>query len=135
MLNAADSALRLRHAPFPILRPPPPCCRRMSLALDVLQTTICRLDPLLLEVTRRAGAGADPDVERRLDLLARRLSLLLEGVDDACFAAARDTIEAAKRVMDAADPEAPLLMLRLARDNLARALRRHDMRGDLAAAA
>lgn len=107
----------------------------MSLALDVLQTTICRLDPLLLEVTRRAGAGADPDVERRLDLLARRLSLLLEGVDDACFAAARDTIEAAKRVMDAADPEAPLLMLRLARDNLARALRRHDMRGDLAAAA
>lgn len=100
----------------------------MSLALDVLQATICRLDPLLLEVTRRAGTGADPEIDRRLDLLARRLALLLEGVDDACFAAARDTIEVAKRVMDAADPEAPLLMLRLARDNLARALRRHDAR-------
>ena len=57
------------------------------------------------------------------------------GVDDASFAAARDTIEAAKRVMDAADPEAPLLMLNLARENLARALRRYDARRDLPAAA
>lgn len=107
----------------------------MSLALDVLQAVMCRLDPVLAEATRRAGAGPDPCVERRLDALARRFALLLEGVDDAAFAAVRDTIEMAKRVMDAADPEAPLLMLRLARDNLARAVRRHDARGDLAAAA
>jgi hypothetical protein len=107
----------------------------MSFALDVLQATICHLDPLLHEVTRRAGTGPDPDMDRRLDAIARRLSLLLEGVDEPCFAAACETIDAARRVMDAADPEAPLLMLNLARQNLARALRRHDARGDLAAAA
>jgi hypothetical protein len=40
-----------------------------------------------------------------------------------------------KRVMEAADPEAPRLMLELARTGLARALRRHDAQGDLASAA
>jgi hypothetical protein len=107
----------------------------MSLALDVTQAVICRLDPVLDEARRRAGAGADPDIDRRLDALVRRFALLLEGVDDTAFAAMRDTVEMAKRVMDAADPEAPLLMLHLARENLGRALRRHDARGDLAAAA
>jgi hypothetical protein len=107
----------------------------MSLALDVTQAVMCRLDPVLDEAKRRAGTGADPELDRRLDTLVRRFSLLLEGVDDAAFAAVRDTVEMAKRVMDAADPEAPLLMLNLARQNLARALRRHDARGDLAAAA
>jgi hypothetical protein len=107
----------------------------MSLALDVMQEVICRLDPVLDEARQRAGAGADPDIDRRLDTLVRRFALLLKGVDDTAFAAARDTVEAAKRVMDAADPEAPLLMLRLARENLVHALRRHDARGGLAAAA
>ena len=41
--------------------------------------------------------------------------------------AAADAAEAACRVMDAADPDAPLHMLAIARDNLARHVRRHAL--------
>ena len=91
---------------------------------ETVDLTVARIDAAFDEATRRAGQGVDPRIERELDSLARRLCALLRG--RAC-ALVRDAIEFAKRVMEAADPEAPLLMLRLARDNLMRELRRQVM--------
>lgn len=88
---------------------------------ETVDLTVARIDAAFDEATRRAGQGVDPRIERELDSLARRLCALLRG---RARALVRDAIEFAKRVMDAADPEAPLLMLRLARENLMRELRR-----------
>ena len=45
-------------------------------------------------------------------------------LDEDGAAVTLDTIDAAKRVMTAADPAAPLLMLEMARQNLAAVIRR-----------
>ena len=74
---------------------------------------------------RRAGAGPDFVLERRLMGQARLLQTML--ADRAAAQAAADAAEAACRVMDAADPDAPLHMLAIARDNLARHVRRHAL--------
>ena len=89
---------------------------------DSVHLTVARIDSTLELATRRAGQGLDPRVERELDTLARRLCTRLHG---RAAALVHDAVELAKRVMDAADPEAPLLMLRIARENLLRELRRH----------
>lgn len=80
------------------------------------------LDTLLGEAVRRAGDGADARVFRRIDAQGRQLRALLPApahrlVDEA--------VEAGKRVMDAADPAAPKLMLEVAQRNLLAAVRRH----------
>ncbi|WP_460832126.1 hypothetical protein [Lysobacter humi (ex Lee et al. 2017)] len=72
---------------------------------------------------RQAGKGPDLVLERRLLGQARTLQALL--ADRAAAQAVADVAEAARRVMDAAEPEAPLHMLAIARENLARQVRRH----------
>ena len=74
---------------------------------------------------RRAGAGPDAMLERRLLAQARLLQAMF-GDRDAAQAVA-DVAEAACRVMDTAMPEAPLRMLGLAREQLARLVRRHAL--------
>lgn len=80
------------------------------------------LDTLLAEAVRRAGSGPDARLFRRIDAQARQLRGLLpeplhRRVDEAS--------DAGKRVMDAADPAAPKLMLEVAQRNLLAAVRRY----------
>ena len=93
----------------------------MDIAADELLDELARVEATLAEAVRRAGQGCGPDFQRRLDAHVRSLRPML-GED--ASAVARDAMEAAQRVMDAADPEAPLLMLALARNHLAALIRR-----------
>lgn len=104
----------------------------MSLPVDALGDAMQRLDSMITQAVQRAGQGLDPHLERRLDSLAFRLASLLDARGAALV---NDASELAKRVMDAADPHAPQLMLQLARENLQRALRRHTPRRPAQAAA
>ncbi|WP_462114912.1 hypothetical protein [Lysobacter xanthus] len=74
---------------------------------------------------RRAGAGPDGVLERRLRGQARTLQAML--TDRAAAQAVADVAEAACRVMDTAEPEAPLHMLQIARESLARLVRRQAL--------
>lgn len=94
----------------------------MDYAAEELLLELQRIDHTLDEAARRAGDGCGPDFERRLGAHLRSLRTML-GSDEMVVAA--DAMEAAERVMNAADPEAPLLMLQLARNTLAAVIRRH----------
>lgn len=91
------------------------------IAADELLQELDRIEATLDEAARRAGDGCGPDFERRLEAHLRSLRSMI-GDDD--LAVARDATEAAERVMTAADPEAPLMMLAMAREHLAAVLRR-----------
>lgn len=93
----------------------------MSAVPDVLNE-LDNLDTLLAETVRRAGQGPDDRVARRLDAQARTLRAL---VDATVGGLIDDAVDAGKRVMDAADPGAPKLMLKVAQDNLLAAARRY----------
>jgi hypothetical protein len=97
---------------------------------DSLHDTLARTDATLTEVVRRAGRGLEPELERQLDAHLRGLRAVLADTDSD---AAEATIEAAKRVADAAEPEAPLMMLAMARDHLTRVIRRRSRRHRAAA--
>ena len=88
---------------------------------DELRDELGRIDDTLTMAVRRAGQGSDPEFERRLEAHGRSLRAML---DEDGAAVTLDTIDAAKRVMTAADPAAPLLMLEMARQNLAAVIRR-----------
>ncbi|HSK08342.1 MAG TPA: hypothetical protein VK911_02100, partial [Vicinamibacterales bacterium] len=89
------------------------------------------LDATMARVARQAGAGHDPELERRLDTHLRSLRVLLDANGTAI---AEDTVDAAKRVLDSAEPAAPLLMLKMARSNLAALVRRQASRSEALAA-
>ncbi|QDH68694.1 hypothetical protein [Marilutibacter alkalisoli] len=91
-----------------------------TIELQRLREAHARTEATFSQVRCRAGRGADPDFERRLDHHQRTLRGLLD--DDADLASA--AISAAKRAMTAADPAAPLMMLEMAREALAHAIRR-----------
>jgi hypothetical protein len=93
----------------------------MHIAADELLKELDRIEATLDEAGRRAGDGCGPDFERRLEAHLRSLRSML-GPDD--LAVAADAMEAAERVMTSADPEAPLLMLELARGQLGGVIRR-----------
>jgi hypothetical protein len=93
----------------------------MEIAADELLLELDRIELTLDEAERRAGLGCDPEFERRLGAHLRSLRGML---DPDHVAVAADAMEAAERAMNAADPEAPLLMLRICRDNLAALMRR-----------
>lgn len=103
----------------------------MDIAADELLQELARIEATLDEAARRAGDGCGPDFERRLEAHLRSLRSMI-GDDD--LAVARDATEAAERVMTAADPEAPLMMLAMARERLAAVLRRRA-KGSLRSAA
>lgn len=93
------------------------CPEAMQDNHEYLHDALSRTDATLTEVVRRAGQGLEPELERQLDAHLRGLRAVLP---DADASAAEATIEAAKRVADSAEPEAPLLMLAMARDHLTR---------------
>ena len=94
----------------------------MDYAADELLIELERIEATLDEAAREAGRGCGPDFERRLGAHLRSLRNI-HGTDE--MAVAADAMEAAERVMNAADPAAPLLMLQLARNTLAAVIRRH----------
>ena len=93
----------------------------MDYDADELLLELERIEDTLDEAARRAGQGCGPEFERRLGAHLRSLRNML-GPDDAAVAA--DAMEAAERVMNAAEPDAPLLMLDMARTTLAAVIRR-----------
>lgn len=103
-----------------------------NISADEYQQELSRTDATMIQVIRRAGCGSDPEFDRRLDAHVRSLRAIL---DPEGMVIALDTIEAAKRALDAADPAAPLMMLAMARENLAAVVRRQALRAasDLAA--
>lgn len=92
---------------------------------DELLRELARIDATMALAIRRAGHGCGPDFERRLDTHARSLRAML-GAGSADVVT--DVVDAAKRVMTAADPAAPLLMLAMARETLAAVVRRQAAR-------
>jgi hypothetical protein len=93
----------------------------MDIPADELLQELARIEDTLDAAARRAGDGCGPDFERRLGAHLRSLRSMLRPDD---MAVAADAMEAAERVMNAADPEAPLLMLDMARNTLAALIRR-----------
>lgn len=96
-----------------------------NISADELLQELARLDATMGQVIRCAGSGHTPDVERRLDAHARSLRVLLDAEG---AAVAADTVDAAKRVLFSAEPEAPLMMLSMARATLAAMIRRQAAR-------
>ena len=97
----------------------------MTISANELQQELARTEATMIQVVRRAGRGTDPEFDRRLDRHARSLRAMLDADG---LAIAMDTIEAARRAMDAADPAAPLMMLAISRQNLAAVVRRQASR-------
>jgi hypothetical protein len=97
----------------------------LELTADRLHQQHAYLEDGITHAARRAGRGPDAVLERRLMGQARALQAMLG--DHPGAQAAADAAEAARRVMDAAEPEAPLRMLAIARENLARTVRRHAL--------
>jgi hypothetical protein len=93
----------------------------MDIPADELLIELERIETTFDEAARRAGQGCAPDFERRLGGHLRSLRSML-GPDD--LSVAEDAMEAAERVMNAADPEAPLKMLGMARQRLSALCRR-----------
>ncbi|GAB3100986.1 hypothetical protein [Lysobacter terrae] len=92
---------------------------------EELLHALARLDAAMATVVRRAGRGCGPDCERHLDSASRGLRMLL-GADAGQMV--YDVLDAARRVLNSADPAAPLLMLTMARQNLATIVHRHAAR-------
>ena len=93
----------------------------MDIDADELLLELDRIETTLDEAARRAGQGCAPDFERRLGAHLRSLRSML-GQDD--LTVAEDAMEAAERAMNAADPDAPLRMLAMARERLVALCRR-----------
>ena len=99
----------------------------MHIAADELLQELARLEDTMVTVARQAGSGHDPGLERRLDTHLRALRVLLDANG---AAVAEDAVDAAKRALDTAEPDAPLLMLKMARNSLAAVVRRQAARSD-----
>lgn len=99
----------------------------MHIAADELLRELASLDATMAKVARQAGSGHDPILERRLDTHLRSLRVLLDANG---IAIAEDTVDAAKRALDSAEPAAPMLMLKMARANLAAVVRRQAARSE-----
>jgi len=94
----------------------------MSTPQHPLHDVFERADAVLAEAARHAGEGlCDAPIERSLRSASRALCALLDAHERAL---ADTAFDAALRVIDSAEPDAPLLMLQLARENLTRAVRR-----------
>lgn len=104
----------------------------MTLSVHTLLDELADFETLLAEASRRGGQDVEPRVERRLDAQARTVAAL---IDPASRRLVYETVEAAKRVMGAADPAAPRLMLEIARASLERAVRRQVARPPVSDAA
>ena len=99
----------------------------LHITAEELLQELSALEATLAVVSRNAGPGHEPTLERRLDTHLRSFRVLL---DENGAAIAADTVDAAKRVLDTAEPEAPLLMLKMARNSLAAVVRRQAARSE-----
>ncbi|MCE7032326.1 hypothetical protein LY625_06780 [Lysobacter sp. GX 14042] len=88
---------------------------------NLLTRELERLDDTLDEAVSRAGQGEDPRFARRAGAHLRRLA---DYLDADAYAAAEQALEDARRLLDAAEPAAPLLMLEHSRARFADTLRR-----------
>jgi hypothetical protein len=93
-----------------------------DLTADRIRQQHAYLEDGIAHAMRRAGRGPDLVLQRRLMAQARALQAML--AERGAAQAVADCAEAACRVMDAAEPEAPLHMLAMAREALARVVRR-----------
>lgn len=97
----------------------------MNVTADELRQEIEHAQATFDEAVRCAGKGLEPLLERRLDGHLRSLRVMLGGDPGS---AAFDAVDAAKRVVDSAEPAAPLRMLAMARETLAAVARRRVSR-------
>lgn len=104
---------------------PPSLAAGAPITADEYLHALAQLDAAMAQVVRRAGQGCGPDCERRLDQSSRGLRALL-GPD--CTDVVTDVIDAARRVLTAADPSAPQMMLTMARQTLAAVVHRQAAR-------
>ena len=87
---------------------------------DEIAQALARLDTVLARIRRDAGAGHCPEHERSLAAPLRTLRVL-GGAQTADVA--HDLADAARRALEAADPEAPLRVLEMSRRSLGAAAR------------
>ena len=88
---------------------------------DELLHALALLDETLSQVRRAAGGGSSPEFDKLLLGHLRSLRALLGG-DSVTLV--EDVVEAAQRVLDAAEPSAPLMMLDMSQRTLAATLQR-----------
>ena len=77
-----------------------------AITADEFLHALAQMDAAMAQVVRRAGQGCGPD----------------------CTDVVTDVIDAARRVLTAADPSAPLMMLTMARQTLAAVVHRQAAR-------
>ncbi len=99
---------------------------------DELLAALARMDAALEDVRRAAGQGSTPELERELLAQLRCLRTLL---GPASAPVVEDVVDAARRVLEAAEPQAPLLVLAMAQDMLASIVRRQGAGSTLPTAA
>ena len=97
----------------------------LDVTADRLQQQHAYLEDGIAHAMRRAGTGPDLVLERRLRGQAKLLQAMLS--DRSAAQAVAEVAECACRAMDAAEPDAPLRMLALAREALARLVRREAL--------
>jgi len=88
---------------------------------DELLHALALLDKTLSQVRRAAGGGSSPEFDKLLLGHLRSLRALLGGES---VTLVEDVVEAAQRVLDAAEPSAPLMMLDMSQRTLAATLQR-----------
>lgn len=98
---------------------------------DELLAALDRLGATLASVRRAAGQGLVPELERELQAHLRTLRATL---DEDGGTLAEDIVDAARRVLEAADPSAPLKVLAMTEQTLS-ALARRQRSGTLPSAA
>jgi hypothetical protein len=99
---------------------------------DELLAALARMETTVETVRRAAGQGSTPELERELLAQLRCLRALL---GSGATPVVEDVVDAARRVLDAAEPEAPLLVLAMAQDTLASIVRRQSAASSLPSAA
>ena len=85
------------------------------LETDELLVALDRLGTTLTRVRRAAGQGLAPEVDRELQAHLRSLRATL-GTDGGTLI--EDVVDAARRVLEAADPSAPLKVLAMTEHTL-----------------
>lgn len=105
------------HAMTPSM-PPTPTSDPQA---EELLAALARMEATVHAVRSAAGQGNTPELERELQARQRCLRALLATGSDQVV---EDVVDAARRVLDAAAPEAPLLVLAMAWQSLASVVRR-----------
>ena len=88
---------------------------------EELLAALARMETTVHAVRNAAGQGNTPELERELQARQRCLRALMAAGSNQLV---EDVVDAARRVLDAAAPEAPLLVLAMAWQSLASVVRR-----------